>query len=51
MSARTCSNCVFESPGWYGKSPCFLRSSVSGSVDVDWCGVVSPLSNMAFGRM
>jgi hypothetical protein len=51
MSVRTCSNCVFESLGWYGKSPCFLSSSLSRSVHVDWLGVVSAWSNMAFGRM
>jgi hypothetical protein len=51
MSVRNCSNCVFESPGGYGKSPCFLRSRVSGSVGLDWWGVVLAWSNVAFGRM
>jgi len=51
MSVRTCSNCVFEFLGGYGKSPCFLRLRLSRSVDVDWWGVVSAWSNVAFGRM
>jgi len=51
MSVRTCSNSFLERPGGYGKSPCFLWSSVSRSVDVDWSGVVSVWFIIAFGRM
>jgi hypothetical protein len=38
MSVRTCSNCVFESLGGYGKSPCFSRSIVLNSADADDMG-------------
>lgn len=51
MSVRTCSNRSLEGFLGYGKSPCFSPSSVSGSVGLDWRGVVSAWSNMAFGRM
>ena len=51
MSVRTCSNRSLEGFLGYGESPWFLCSSVLGSVDVDWWGVVSAWSNVAFGRM
>jgi hypothetical protein len=49
MSARTCSNGFFESPGGYGKSPCFLRQPVSASADVDGSGASLAVSNITFG--
>jgi len=51
LAAEACSNRSLEAFLGYGKSPCFSASRVLGSVGLDWRGVVSAWSNMAFGRM
>jgi len=42
LAAKLCSNVILSVDSEYGKSPCFSRSIVSSSADVD--GMGSPFS-------
>jgi hypothetical protein len=47
LAVEACSNGLLGTGRSYGKSPCFSRSAIVRSVDVDHGGSAFPILNMA----